>query len=119
MKESTLWLLHIATAMVLVIAIPIHMHNFSTLFAALGAPGYHEGLSWEAVEARARNLFYTGVYVALLGAATYHGMYGVRSMLFELSLSRRLEQTVSIVTFLLGVGLFGFGTYAAIAALSI
>lgn len=119
MKESTLWLLHIVTALVLVIAIPIHMHNFSTLLGPLGAPGYAKGLSWEFVQERARSIFYTGTYLTLLGAATYHGLYGVRSMLFELSLSRRLEQLVSVLTFLLGVGLFGFGAYAAIFALFI
>jgi succinate dehydrogenase / fumarate reductase membrane anchor subunit len=117
MKESTLWLLHIIAALVLVIAIPIHMHNFSTLLRLLGAPGYELALSWEFVSSRARDIFYTVTYIALLGAATYHGMYGVRSIIYELTLSKSLERISSILCFLAGAGLFVFGTYVAIAAL--
>jgi len=117
MKESTLWFLHIVGALVLVIAIAIHLHNFSTLLVPLGAPGYERALSWQFVSSRAREIFYTITYTALLGAATYHGMYGVRSMVYELSLTKTLERLVSVVCFLAGAGLFAFGAYVAIRAL--
>ena len=117
MKESNLWFLHIVMALVLVIAIPIHLHNFSTLLRPVGAPGYELALSWEFVRSRARDIFYTITYTALLGAATYHGMYGVRSIVYELSLTKTYERLVSIICFLAGAGLFAFGAYVAIAAL--
>jgi hypothetical protein len=44
-------------------------------------------------------------------------MYGVRSIIYELSLSKSLERIGSILCFLAGAGLFVFGTYVAIAAL--
>ena len=31
-------------------------------------------------------------YILLLGAALYHGLYGLRTILFELTLSRALEK---------------------------
>ena len=117
MKESTLWFLFIVMALVMMIAIPIHLHNFSTLLRPLGAPGYEQALSWEFVRARAKDLFYTITYTALLGAATYHGMYGVRSIVFELTLTKAYERLVSIICLIAGAGLFAFGTYVAVAAL--
>jgi succinate dehydrogenase hydrophobic anchor subunit len=117
MKESTLWFLFIVMALVMMIAIPIHLHNFSTLLRSLGAPGYEQALSWEFVRARAKDLFYTITYTALLGAATYHGMYGVRSIVFELTLTRTYERLVTIICLIAGTGLFAFGTYAAVTAL--
>jgi succinate dehydrogenase hydrophobic anchor subunit len=117
MKESTLWFLQIVTALVLVIAIPIHLHNFSTLLRPIGAPGYALALSWEFVRSRAKDILYTITYTALLGAATYHGMYGVRSILYEFTLRKSYEQMVSIICLLAGAGLFTFGAYVAIRAL--
>jgi succinate dehydrogenase / fumarate reductase membrane anchor subunit len=119
MKESTLWFLHTTTALVLVIAVPIHLHNFSTLLQPVGASGYELALSWEFVRSRARDIFYTITYTALLGAATFHGMYGVRSIIYELTLTKTLERLTSIICFLAGIALFSFGAYVAIAALGI
>jgi len=117
MKESTLWFLFIVMALVMIIAIPIHLHNFSTLLRPLGAPGYEQALSWEFVRARAKDLFYTTTYIALLGAATYHGMYGVRSIVYELAVTKTYERLVSIVCLIAGAGLFVFGAYVAVASL--
>jgi succinate dehydrogenase hydrophobic anchor subunit len=117
MRESTLWFLHIITALVLITAIPIHLHNFSTLLASVGAPGYQLALSWELVRTRAKDIFYTLTYTMLLGAATFHGMYGIRSIVYELTLTKTLERLVSIICFFAGAGLFAFGAYVAIAAL--
>ena len=117
MRESTLWFVHIVMALVLVIVIPIHLHNFSTLLKPVGAPGYELALSWEFVRSRARDIFYTITYTALLGAATFHGMYGVRSIAYELSLTKTHDRLVSVVCFFAGIGLFAFGAYVAIAAL--
>ena len=117
MRESTLWFLHIVTALVLMIAIPIHLHNFSTLLGPVGAPGYELALSWEFIRSRAKDIFYTVTYTALLGAATYHGMYGVRSIIYELTLTKTYERLVSIICLIAGAVLFVYGAYVAVAAL--
>ena len=55
-------------------------------------------------------------YVTLLGAALYHGLYGLKNVLFELTLKPAVEKTVAGLLLVVGVGLFGLGTWAAIAS---
>jgi succinate dehydrogenase / fumarate reductase membrane anchor subunit len=55
-------------------------------------------------------------YVLLLGLALYHGLYGLRTILFELTLKPAAEKAVTALLLLLGLGLFGLGTWAAFAA---
>ena len=52
-------------------------------------------------------------YILLLGAALFHGLYGLRSMLFELSLSKTTEKAIGGLCALAGIGLFIYGSYAA------
>jgi succinate dehydrogenase hydrophobic anchor subunit len=54
-------------------------------------------------------------YILLLGAALFHGLYGLRSMLFELSFSRAVEKFIGGLCAVAGVVLFVYGSYAAIA----
>ncbi len=60
-------------------------------------------------------LFFTGTYILLLGVALYHGLYGLRTILFELTLKPAAEKAISFVLLLVGLGLFGLGTWAAVA----
>jgi succinate dehydrogenase hydrophobic anchor subunit len=48
--------------------------------------------------------------------ALYHGLYGLRTILFELTLKPAIEKTITIVLMIVGLGLFGLGTWAAVAA---
>jgi succinate dehydrogenase / fumarate reductase membrane anchor subunit len=59
-------------------------------------------------------MFFTVSYILLLGVALYHGLYGLRTILFELTLSRVTEKVISAILLVLGLGLFGLGTWAAI-----
>ena len=62
------------------------------------------------------SLFFTVTYILLLGVALYHGLYGLRTILFELTLKPALEKAVTFVLLVVGLGLFGLGTWAAFAA---
>ncbi len=53
-------------------------------------------------------------YILLLGAALFHGLYGLRSMLFELSLSKGMEKAIGSVCAVAGIVLFIYGTYVAV-----
>ena len=53
-------------------------------------------------------------YILLLGAALFHGLYGLRSMLFELSLSKAMEKAIGGLLALAGFGLFIYGSYVAV-----
>jgi len=49
----------------------------------------------------------------------FHGLYGFRTILFELSLSRGARKFVNVLFWLFGIGMFVFGAWAAIAASSL
>ena len=115
MKESTLWMWHIFAGAVIFFLLGLHMlllHYDSILFV-LGI-GKENVLSAEAVFARSKEISFLVIYILLLGFALYHGLYGLKNILFELTLPKALEAIVSVVLVLTGLGLFIYGTYAAI-----
>jgi succinate dehydrogenase/fumarate reductase cytochrome b subunit len=75
-----------------------------------------EPTGWESVAARAGSLFFTLTYVLLLGAALYHGFYGFRNILMELNPGRRVRTVINVGVSLVGLALFVFGAWAALAA---
>ena len=116
MRESTLWMWHICAGVVIFVLLGIHMFimHFDSIFFALGI-SEENMLLWDSVLARSKLVSSLIIYVLILGAALYHGLYGLRNILFELTLPKGLEAVVSIVLLLAGVGLFIYGTYVAIA----
>jgi succinate dehydrogenase hydrophobic anchor subunit len=58
-------------------------------------------------------------YIFLLGAALFHGLYGLRNILFELNPAVWLRKTLSALLLLLGLGLFVYGAWAAVMARAI
>jgi succinate dehydrogenase / fumarate reductase membrane anchor subunit len=67
-------------------------------------------------QARDASLFLTLAYVALLGLALYHGLYGLRTILFELTLQPQTEKVVTAILVIVGLGLIGLGAWAAVIA---
>ena len=91
------------------------MHLNGT-FPTFNNPFGGEAESWQNVAARARSLFFTVTYVVMLGAALYHGLYGLRNILFELNPAAGLRKAVDVVFTLAGLALFAFGAWAALAS---
>ena len=116
MKESTLWVWHIIAGVVIFVLLGIHMFimHLDDILVALGI-GYHDPISASSVFARSKQVFYMVTYIVLLGAALYHGLYGLRNILFELSLPKAGEKIVNWLFALGGLALFVYGTYVAIA----
>jgi succinate dehydrogenase hydrophobic anchor subunit len=120
MRESTLWFLHFLAGAVIIIVLGIHFSimHLDKLLVALGI-GYSDVLSYESVLQRSRMMFHLVVYLVLLGAALYHGLYGFRSLVLELPLGKALEKVVSAVTLLGGLLLFIYGAYAIIVGYTV
>jgi succinate dehydrogenase hydrophobic anchor subunit len=117
MRDRTLWTWHVGAGAVILVLLGLHMaimHLDQTL-GIFGTPGA-EPVEWESVAARAGSAFFTVTYVLLLGAALYHGLYGTRNILLELNPGPAIRQLVNVGLLVLGVGLFVFGTWAALAA---
>ena len=116
MRESKLWSWHILTAVIILVLLGIHM-GIMHLGAILNALGIGPG---EAVQSanvfrRSQQFFFMVTYILLLGAALFHGLYGLRSILCELSFSRTLEKAIGGLCAVAGLCLFVYGSYVAIA----
>ena len=116
-RETKYWTWHIVAGVVILVFLALHM-LIMHLDDILGVfnPAGGEAIAWENVLVRSRMLFFVVTYVILLGAALYHGLYGLRTILFELGLKPPMQKLVNAVFWLGGAGLFLLGTYAAIAA---
>jgi succinate dehydrogenase / fumarate reductase membrane anchor subunit len=115
MKESTLWLLFLLAGILILVTLSIHMgvmHLDSLL-------GIRDVLSYESTVERGRDIFFAVVYTVLLGAALYHGLYGLRTILGELTLPRGLEKIISWAFLLFGLVVFVYGFWAIKAAYSL
>ena len=117
MRDRTLWTWHLGAGLVILVLLGLHM-TIMHLNATLGFFGAQdaEPTGWASVAARAGSLFFTLTYVLLLGAALYHGFYGFRNILLELGPGKRLRTTIDVGLSGLGLALFAFGAWAALAA---
>jgi len=115
MRESRLWFWHILSAVVILVLLGVHMGTMH-LGAILGSLGIGSGEPIHSAEVfhRSQQFIYMTTYILLLGAALFHGLYGLRSMLFELSLSKAMEKAIGSMCAVAGVVLFVYGSYVAI-----
>jgi len=116
MRETKYWTWHMAAGVVILFLLGLHMltmhlGGITQLFAPHGG----EAISKENSLFRDGTLFFTVTYILLLGVALYHGLYGLRTILFELTLKPAVEKAISVFLLGVGLGLFGLGTWAAVA----
>ena len=117
MSETKYWTWHIFAGVIILFLLGLHMitmhldHVIPILNPAGGS-----ALDWQNVVYRARIVAMTVIYIILLGVALYHGLYGLRTILFELILNKGLKTLINLFFWIAGFCLFMFGTYSAIAA---
>jgi succinate dehydrogenase/fumarate reductase cytochrome b subunit len=117
MRETKYWTWHMAAGVVILFLLGLHM----LIMHMGGITGWFAPAGGEAIS-QANSLFRDGkplfaiAYVILLGVALYHGLYGLRTILFELTLKPAAEKAINVVLLLVGLCLFGLGTWAAIVA---
>ena len=114
MRESTLWMLHLLAGAVMLAVLGIH---FGVMHAGelFGIPGT-EVLTFASVDARSGMVFYLVVYLILLAAALYHSLYGLRSIVFEMSFIRTgARKAINFLLVLGGWCFFFYGAYVIIS----
>ncbi len=117
MKETKYWTWHIITAGIILVLLGLHMFiQHLDLIVGFANPEGGRAIAWENVLARSQTTAFVVIYIVLLGAALYHGLYGLRTILFELNLKKGLQKGINWFFWIGGVGLFLFGSWAAIAA---
>ncbi len=116
MRESRFWALHMLSAMVILVFLGLHMAlmHLSGILALID-PVLAKPVAWDHVLARARSDFFTVTYVLMLAAALYHGLYGLRTMLIELTENPAVRKAVTLFVLAGGLGLFSLGAYAIVA----
>ena len=117
MRETKYWTWHMAAGVVIFFLLGLHMTIMHTGEITHFFAPYADGAVSKANSLfRDRMLFFTVTYILLLGVALYHGLYGLRTILFELTLKPALEKGITVVLLVVGLGLFGLGTWAAVVA---
>jgi len=115
MRETKYWTWHMAAGVVIFFLLGLHMTIMHMgEITHFFAPYADEAVSEANSLFRDRMLFFTVSYILLLGVALYHGLYGLRTILFELTLKPAVEKALSVVLLVVGLGLMGLGTWAAI-----
>jgi succinate dehydrogenase hydrophobic anchor subunit len=115
MRESRLWLWHIVSAAIILILLGVHMGTMHLgAFARIFGSGSSDPVKSSEVFHRSQQYIYLISYISLLGAALFHGLYGLRSMLFELSLSKMMEKAIGATCAIAGSALFIYGSYVAV-----
>ena len=115
--RSSVWFWSLLSGLVVFVLLGWHMavmHLHGPL-GMLASSMSAEPLAWQDVVARGKSALVTVSYVLLLGAALFHGLYGLRTMLTEYWPSRGAERLITVCCWITGGALFTVGTYAAIA----
>ena len=117
MRDQRLWTWHVGAGIVILVFLGLHMAimHVDSLLGVFNAPR-SEAIDWENVVHRAQSAFFMVTYVVLLGTALFHGLYGLRNIVFELNPTSGLKKAVNVVLLIGGIGLFGLGAWAAIAS---
>ncbi len=112
-RESTLWTWHLIAGAVILVLLGIHMFimHLGDFFGAVEG----DVLAFSSVMERSKDIAFVVIYVLLLGAALYHGLYGLRTIIFELNLSEKAERAITALIVLAGLALFVVGAYGTIA----
>jgi succinate dehydrogenase hydrophobic anchor subunit len=117
MRDQRWWTWHIASGIVILIFLGLHMTimHLEAIVGIFNPAGGHP-IDWANVVARAKSAFFMVTYVVLLGSALFHGLYGLRNILFELNPAASVKKVVGLLLLIGGIGLFGVGTWAAWAS---
>lgn len=118
MRDQKLWTWHVLAGLVILVLLGLHMviMHLDTIVGVLNPAG-GSPVDWANVVARAQSSFFAVTYVLLLGAALFHGLYGLRNILFELNPSTGVKRFIGGLLLLVGVSLFVYGSWAAIESL--
>jgi succinate dehydrogenase hydrophobic anchor subunit len=110
MSETRLWSLHLLVIPIIVVLLGLHfaVMHYAPVFYGVNV---EEARSFEVMVERGRSVAQFVLYILLLAAGLYHGLYGLRGIIRELPLTPSLTKAVDIGILLFGLLIFGLGTY--------
>ncbi len=110
MRETRLWSLHILVLPIIAVLLGMHfaIMHYAPVFYGMSV---EEARSFDVMIERGKSVAQLVLYILLLAAGLYHGLYGLRGILRELPLTPALVKVVDWGVLLLGLFIFGLGTY--------
>ncbi|MBI4966439.1 MAG: hypothetical protein HY913_24375 [Desulfomonile tiedjei] len=119
MKETAYWTWFIIAAIVILVLAGLHMVVMHLPALGVYNPASGAATDWQNVAFRSQHQFIAFTYIILLAAALYHGLYGLRTIVFELGPTKAFQEVFTVVLWIVGLILFGVGAYADLAAKSV
>jgi len=119
MRTTRFRLVHMLAGAVIAVLLGIHMVviHLDTVLGFFGI-GTTEPTSWGSMIARASQSIWVGLYIALLAFVLYHGFYGLRGVILEVTTSAKTVRVVTWVLITVGIITFIWGTYVPIVLFS-
>jgi succinate dehydrogenase / fumarate reductase membrane anchor subunit len=113
MRETRLWSLHLLAIPVIIVLLGLHfaVQHYAPVFYGSTYKTIEAAREFNAMIARGKEPIQFVLYVLLLIAGLYHGLYGLRGILRELPLTPALAKVVDYGVLLVGVGIFALGVY--------
>jgi len=110
MRETRLWSLHILAIPIIAVLLGMHfaIMHYAPVFYGMSV---EEARSFETMIARGKDISQFVIYILLLIAGLYHGLYGLRGIFRELPLTPTLVKVVDIGIILFGLAIFALGFY--------
>jgi succinate dehydrogenase / fumarate reductase membrane anchor subunit len=115
MGETKFWTWHMLAGVVILLLLGFHMvyTHAGNLTGIAVADRSEEAVSQANSLARDAKPLFPVFFTLLLGIALYHGLYGLKNILFELTLPKGAEKAIAVVLWIAGLSLFALGTWAA------
>ena len=116
MRNTYLQFLQLITGVFIAVLLGIHMviTHLDTILGFFGVDAI-EPTSWQAMIGRAGQGVWVCLYIALLAFSLYHGLFGLRNIIIEMTTSVKIERFVTRVLIVFGVIAFIVGTYVPVA----
>jgi succinate dehydrogenase / fumarate reductase membrane anchor subunit len=119
-RDQQLWTWHLGAGAVILVLLGLHMtimHLDPIVRIFNPFPG--DPVDWANVASRGKSVFFLVTYVLLLGTALFHGLYGLKNILFELNPGASVKKALSGLLLVAGLVLFAVGTWAAWAGFTV
>ena len=110
MRETRRWSLHLLVIPVIALLLGAHfaIMHYAPVFYGMSV---EKARDFSTMIERGRSVAQLVVYILLLAAGLYHGLYGTRGIIRELPLSPALAKVVDWGILLVGIAIFALGTY--------
>ena len=110
MRETRLWSLHLLAIPFILVLLSIHLAimHYAPVFYGMSVDKARE---YVTMIERGKSIVQFVLYILLLMAGLYHGLYGLRGILRELPLTPIMIKVVDGGILFFGLAIFVLGTY--------